>query len=34
MPDSVNIAFKQTSPQTAELSLPLKNNDFVTLYFK
>ncbi|MCX6910086.1 MAG: beta-galactosidase trimerization domain-containing protein [Verrucomicrobia bacterium] len=28
------IAFKQTSPQTVELSLPLENNDFVKLRFR
>lgn len=27
------IAFKQTSPTTVELSLPLENNDFITLRF-
>ena len=28
------IPFKQTSPQTVELSLPLDNNDFVKLKFE
>ena len=28
------IAFKQTSPQSVEISLPLENNDFVKLYFQ
>jgi len=29
-----NIVFKQLSPQTIELSLPLENNDFVKLLFR
>jgi hypothetical protein len=28
------ISFTQTSPQTVELSLPLENNDFLTLRFE
>ena len=28
-----DIAFKQTTPTTVELALPLDNNDFVTLHF-
>ena len=29
-----NIPFRQDSPQTVELTLPLENNDFVKLHFK
>ena len=28
------LAFKQSSPRSVELSLPLENNDFVKLRFK
>ncbi len=29
-----NLSFRQTSPQSVELTLPLDNNDFVKLYFQ